>query len=133
MIASVPPIDEYVRKYQRSRNYRETGYSTSTILNTTIMRDSHRVVKKAYRGRHEIIAEILSAINKSGSEGVFRTSIMYKSFLSHAQLKEYFLFLVENDLIEEIHQRDKIGNEKSVYRKQRKEIVCCRFLKRWRN
>ncbi|HZA68217.1 MAG TPA: winged helix-turn-helix domain-containing protein [Nitrososphaeraceae archaeon] len=38
----------------------------------------------------------------SGAEGVSRTSIMYESFLSHAQLKEYLSLLLESNLIEEL-------------------------------
>ena len=57
---------------------------------------------KACRGRYQIIAEILSVINESNTKGVTRTSIMYKAFLSHAQLKEYLSFLLEKGLIEEI-------------------------------
>ena len=40
---------------------------------------------------------------------------MYKSFLSHAQLKEYVSFLVERGLVD-AHQQVKNGNEKSVYK-----------------
>jgi predicted transcriptional regulator len=40
---------------------------------------------------------------------------MYKSSLSHAQLKEYVLFLVERDLVE-AHQQGKNGNVKSVFK-----------------
>jgi predicted transcriptional regulator len=40
---------------------------------------------------------------------------MYKSFLSHTQLKEYISFLVERGLVE-VHQQVKYGNEKSVYK-----------------
>jgi predicted transcriptional regulator len=40
---------------------------------------------------------------------------MYKSFLSHAQLKEYVSFLAERGLID-AHQHVKYGNEKSVYK-----------------
>jgi predicted transcriptional regulator len=70
---------------------------------------------KAYRGRYLIIAEILSTINDSGSEGANKTSIMYKAFLSYAQLKEYLSFMVEKDLVEEPPQQFS-GNEKFVYK-----------------
>jgi predicted transcriptional regulator len=70
---------------------------------------------KAYRGRYLIIAEILSTINDSGSEGANKTSIMYKAFLSYAQLKEYLSFMVEKDLVEESPQQFS-GNEKFVYK-----------------
>jgi predicted transcriptional regulator len=70
---------------------------------------------RTYRGRYLIIAEILSTINDSGSEGANKTSIMYKSFLSYAQLKEYLSFMVEKGLVEESPQRFS-DNEKFVYK-----------------
>jgi predicted transcriptional regulator len=70
---------------------------------------------KAYRGRYLIIAEILSTINDSGSEGANKTSIMYKAFLSYAQLKEYLSFMVEKGLVEESPQQFS-GNEKCAYK-----------------
>lgn len=58
---------------------------------------------------------MLSTINESGSDGVNKTSIMYKSFLSYAQLKEYLSFMIEKGLVDEIpHQFS--GNEKLVYK-----------------
>ena len=72
---------------------------------------------KAYRGRHQIIAKMLNIINESESKGATRTSIMYKAFLSHAQLKEYLSFLLENGLIEGIPVKIKsYGNEKLIYK-----------------
>jgi hypothetical protein len=56
---------------------------------------------KEYRGRHEIIEQILQTASNKGSKGVSRTSIMYKSFPSHGQLKEYLSYLLENGLLEE--------------------------------
>ena len=49
-----------------------------------------------YRSRTEIVAMILDAANG----GATKTKIMYKAFLSYAQLKEYLSVLIENDLIE---------------------------------
>jgi predicted transcriptional regulator len=73
------------------------------------------VTTKAYRGRYMIIAKMLSTINDSGSDGANKTSIMYKSFLSYAQLKEYLLFMVEKGLVDEVpHQFS--GNERFVYK-----------------
>ena len=58
---------------------------------------------------------MLSTINDTGNEGINKTSIMYKSYLSYAQLKEYLSFMVEKGLVEEIpHQFS--GNEKLVYK-----------------
>ena len=57
-------------------------------------------------GRHrtEIIAQILEVVNdgsnsSNGGEGVTRTKIMYKAFLSYAQLKEYLAILTHNGLL----------------------------------
>jgi predicted transcriptional regulator len=56
-------------------------------------------------GRHrtEIIAQILEVVNdgssSGGDEGVTRTKIMYKAFLSYAQLKEYLAILTHNGLL----------------------------------
>ncbi len=49
-----------------------------------------------YRGRTEIVSNILDAANG----GATKTKIMYKSFLSYNQLREYLSVLVENNLIE---------------------------------
>lgn len=48
-----------------------------------------------YRSRTEIVAEMLEATKKPAT----RTQIMYKAFVSHAQLKEYLEVLEENDLV----------------------------------
>ena len=70
---------------------------------------------KAYRGRYTIVAHMLSTINDSGNNGANKTSIMYKSYLSYAQLKEYLSFMVEKGLVEEIpHQFG--GYKKFVYK-----------------
>src|SRR5215216_3573373 len=72
---------------------------------------------KEYRGRHQIIAKMLSVLKESNAKGATRTSIMFKAFLSHAQLKEYLSYLLENGLIEEIPPKIKNhGNEKLVYK-----------------
>jgi predicted transcriptional regulator len=49
-----------------------------------------------YRSRTEIVSMILEAANG----GSTKTKIMYKAFLSYAQLKEYLSVLIENNLIE---------------------------------
>jgi predicted transcriptional regulator len=76
------------------------------------------VATKAYRGRQQIIAKMLDIINAGDAKDATRTSIMYKAFLSHAQLKEYLSFLLENGLIDEISQPIKShdGHEKFVYK-----------------
>ena len=67
------------------------------------------------RSRTEIVAMILDAAN---GEGETKTKIMYKAFLSYAQLKEYLSVLIENDLIEYI--------EGSEYKTTQKGLI---FLK----
>lgn len=49
-----------------------------------------------YRSRTEIAAGILEAANG----GATKTKIMYKAFLSYAQLKEYLSVLHANGLLE---------------------------------
>jgi predicted transcriptional regulator len=50
-----------------------------------------------YRSRTEIVCNILDATNGGGAT---KTKIMYKAFLSYAQLKEYLSVLIENNLLE---------------------------------
>jgi predicted transcriptional regulator len=49
-----------------------------------------------YRSRNNIIRDILDAASDGG---VTRTKIMYKSYLSFGQLKEYLSFLTDNGLL----------------------------------
>jgi len=49
-----------------------------------------------YRSRSDIAEMILDAANG----GATKTKIMYKAFLSYAQLKEYLTVLLENGLLE---------------------------------
>jgi predicted transcriptional regulator len=49
-----------------------------------------------YRSRTEIVSMILEAANG----GATKTKIMYKAFLSYAQLREYLSVLIENSLLE---------------------------------
>jgi predicted transcriptional regulator len=65
-----------------------------------------------------IIAHMLITINDSGSKGANKTSIMYKSYLSYAQLKEYLSFMVEKGLVGEFPQQieTRQGNERFVYK-----------------
>jgi predicted transcriptional regulator len=48
-----------------------------------------------YRNRTEIIPLVLEAANG----GANKTKIMYSTFLSYAQLKEYLSILIENGLV----------------------------------
>jgi predicted transcriptional regulator len=67
-----------------------------------------------YRERHEIIAAMLHTIVDSGTEGTSRTPLMYRSFLSYAQLKGYLPILILKGLIEEYPPRKETeGNEES--------------------
>jgi len=49
-----------------------------------------------YRSRTAIVSMILEAANG----GATKTRIMYKAFLSYAQLKEYLSVLIQNNLME---------------------------------
>jgi len=49
-----------------------------------------------YRSRTDIISSILESANG----GLTKTRIMYKAYLSYAQLKEYLSLLIEKDLLE---------------------------------
>jgi predicted transcriptional regulator len=49
-----------------------------------------------YRSRTDIVGLILEAANG----GATKTKIMYKAFLSYAQLKEYLTVLLENSLLQ---------------------------------
>jgi predicted transcriptional regulator len=77
-----------------------------------------------YRGRYEIISQILSIISDGSSTGVSRTSVMYTAFLSHAQLKEYLSFLLHKGLIDEFpqHIQNTAGKERYVYKIKEKGI-----------
>lgn len=49
-----------------------------------------------YRSRTDIVSQMLEAANGGAS----KTKIMYKAYLSYAQLKEYLSMMLENGLIE---------------------------------
>jgi predicted transcriptional regulator len=49
-----------------------------------------------YRSRTDIVSQILDAANG----GSTKTKIMYRAYLSYAQLKEYLSILIENGLLE---------------------------------
>src|ERR671925_427605 len=55
----------------------------------------HNIVMK-YRSRTDTVVLILEAANGGATE----TRIMYKAFLSYAQLKEYLTVLLENEVLE---------------------------------
>jgi predicted transcriptional regulator len=66
---------------------------------------------KHYRERHEIIATMLHTIIDSGTAGTSRTPLMYRSFLSYAQLKGYLPVLLVKGLIEEFPPRKEMEME----------------------
>jgi len=59
--------------------------------------------KMTNRNRTEIIIQILEVVNSydddNNNEGLTRTHLMNKLFLSHEQMKEYFMLLIEDDLL----------------------------------
>jgi predicted transcriptional regulator len=57
------------------------------------------------RSRIEIVAQILKIVaddgragRSGGDDGIAKTQIMYKAFLSNTQLKEYLSLLTENKM-----------------------------------
>ena len=55
-----------------------------------------------YRNRTDIIAQILEAVNDGsgyGYGGLTKTNIMYRAYLSYAQLKEYLKILTNTGLL----------------------------------
>ena len=57
-----------------------------------------------YRSRTDIVTQILDAASGYGAN---KTRIMYKAYLSYAQLKEYLSILIANGLLEE-NQAEKL-------------------------
>jgi predicted transcriptional regulator len=57
------------------------------------------MVKHHYRSRNDIIACILETAN---GNRVRATEIQFKAYISYSILKEYLVFLLENDLLEYI-------------------------------
>jgi predicted transcriptional regulator len=73
-----------------------------------------------YRSRTEIVGNILDAANGRAT----KTKIMYKAFLSYAQLKEYLSVLTENNLIEylDVNQTFKTTEKGLNYLKMHNEM-----------
>ena len=96
-----------------------------------------------YRSRTDIFASILESVNNMDGAGI--TTIMYKSFLSHYQLKKYMAIMLKNDLIrfeEErriykitdkgvrflqlfIHMNELVGVNKDQWNKNRSILTLC--------
>ena len=74
-----------------------------------------------YRSRTDIFASILESVNNPKGVGI--TTIMYKSFLSHYQLKKYLSIMLENELI-------KLESEEHLYNITEKGV---RFLELFSN
>ena len=66
-----------------------------------------------YRSRTDIVAQILEAANESDG-GATKTKIMYKAYLSYAQLKEYLAVLVESGLLQVVENGSTTNNQ--IYR-----------------
>jgi predicted transcriptional regulator len=56
-----------------------------------------------YRSRSDIVYQILLAAKEV--DGITKTRILYKSYLSYAQLKEYLKLLIDSELLEHIPER----------------------------
>ena len=70
----------------------QPSFVPAHILATYI---TDRDKKMRNRSRIELASNILEAANG----GATKTKIMYKAFLSYAQLKEYLAMLIENSLL----------------------------------
>lgn len=57
-----------------------------------------------YRSRTEIICQILETAKELN--GVTKTKIMFNSYLSFAQLKDYLAMMLESGLLEHISERN---------------------------
>jgi predicted transcriptional regulator len=65
-----------------------------------------------YRSRTDIVTQILDAASGNGAN---KTRIMYRAYLSYAQLREYLSILIANGLLEE-NQTEKLykATEKGI-------------------
>ena len=72
-----------------------------------------------YRSRTDIVAQILEAANEGidgdGRGGATKTKIMYKAYLSYAQLKEYLAVLVESGLLQVVENGSTTSNNNQTY------------------
>jgi predicted transcriptional regulator len=64
----------------------------------------YQLVLGKYRSRTEIVYQIL--ITAKEIDGVTKTRIMFKSYLSFAQLKEYLKLLMDSELLEYVPERN---------------------------
>src|ERR687893_401889 len=72
-------------------------HSCTTLYRTHIYSHiaHHELIRMKYRSRTELTSNILEAANG----GATKTKIMYRAFLSYAQLKEYLAMLTQNGLL----------------------------------
>lgn len=70
---------------------------------------------KRYRSRTEIVCRILETAKELN--GVTKTKIMFNSYLSFAQLKEYLAVMLESGLLEHMP-------EKNAYRTTDRALQC---------
>jgi predicted transcriptional regulator len=68
------------------------------IVNKTKDGKTTKQTGMKYRSRMQIIGEILTA-TASHTGGLTKTKIMYKSYLSYAQLKDYLSAMLVDDLL----------------------------------
>jgi predicted transcriptional regulator len=73
------------------------SHSCITIYRTCIYSHIayHELIRMKNRSRTELVSNILEVANG----GATKTKIMYRAFLSYAQLKEYLAMLTQNGLI----------------------------------
>ena len=73
------------------------SHSCTTLYRTHIYSHiaHYELIRMKYRSRTELTSNILEAANG----GATRTKIMYRAFLSYAQVKEYLAMLTQNGLI----------------------------------
>jgi predicted transcriptional regulator len=79
----------------------DTAYDTFYIPTLGSFKEKERVKyidMRFNRSRDDIISDILEVA--SGGGIATKMGIMYKTFLSHAQMKNYLTFLTQHDLIE---------------------------------
>ena len=77
--------------------YNSTPHSCTTLYQTCIYSQIayHELIRMKNRSRTELASNILEAANG----GATKTRIMYRAFLSYAQLKEYLAMLTQNGLL----------------------------------
>src|SRR5919202_356851 len=87
----------YTRYTSHNIDNRDQKHYCTTVYRTCLYsRIAHHIlIGMKYRSRTELVSNILEAANG----GATKTKIMYKAFLSYAQLKEYLAVLIQNSLM----------------------------------